>query len=63
LQETLYWSKMSSAYNDHFFVVNPFPGDTTTNMNDFIKPLARRIPNKVILHVGTNERFVAQSSC
>ena len=46
---------MSSADNDHFFVVKPFPGATATDMNDYIKPLVRKTPHKVILHVGTND--------
>ena len=34
--------------------VYSFPGCTTEDMHDFIKPLLRKNPNKIILHVGTN---------
>ena len=32
-----------------------FPGATVEDMEDFIKPITRKSPNKVILHVGTND--------
>ena len=31
-----------------------FPGCTTQDMKDHIKPLLRRNPDKMIIHVGTN---------
>ena len=31
-----------------------FPGSTTQGMNDRIKPLLRRNPDQIIIHVGTN---------
>ena len=31
-----------------------FPGCTTQGMNDRIKPLLRRNPDQIIIHVGTN---------
>ena len=47
-------AKMSSIDTDNFFVVKPFPGATVEDMNDFINPLIRKKPDKMILHVGTN---------
>lgn len=34
--------------------VHSFPGATTEDMGDFIKPLLRQKPSKIFLHVGTN---------
>ena len=34
--------------------VYSFSGADTTDMNDFIKPLLKRRPDEVILHIGTN---------
>ena len=34
--------------------VSSFPGCTTEDMHDFIKPLLRKNPDDIILHVGTN---------
>ena len=34
--------------------VTSFPGCTTLDMDDYIKPILRRKPDKLILHVGTN---------
>ena len=31
-----------------------FPGATTLDMTDHIKPIQRKRPDKLILHVGTN---------
>ena len=35
-------------------VVKPFPGASLSDMEDFVKPLVRKMPDKLILHVGTN---------
>lgn len=48
-------AKMSSVDTDNFFVVKPFPGATVQDMNDFINPLIRKKPDKMILHIGTND--------
>ena len=40
---------------NHFYVVKSFSGATLKGMKDFIKPLTRRKPDKLILHVGTND--------
>ena len=35
-------------------VVKPFPSATTEDMEDFIKPILRKDPENIIIHVGTN---------
>ena len=47
--------KMSADDTNHHFIVKPFPGATVSDMEDFVKPLTRRTPDKMILHVGTND--------
>ena len=42
---------MSKDDVGHHYVV----GATVEDMEDFIKPITRKSPNKVILHVGTND--------
>ena len=34
--------------------VSSFPGSTTHDMVDYIKPILRKEPSKLVLHVGTN---------
>ena len=34
--------------------VSAFPGSTTLDMTDYIKPILRKKPDKLIIHVGTN---------
>ena len=34
--------------------VRSFPGATTHDMKDYIKPLLKKKPDNVILHIGTN---------
>ena len=36
-------------------VVKSFPGATTEDMEDFIKPILRKEPDNIIIHVGTND--------
>ena len=31
-----------------------FPGSTTEDMTEFVKPLLKKIPSHFIIHVGTN---------
>ena len=38
-------------------IVRCFPGATSDDMKDFVKPLAKKKPDKMILHVGTNDIF------
>ena len=35
--------------------VRPFSGARVTDMNDYLKPLLKKHPSKIILHVGTND--------
>lgn len=46
---------MSKDDPTHYYVVKAFSGATVTDMEDFIKPIIRKSPNKVIVHVGTND--------
>ena len=36
-------------------VVKPFPGATTEDMEDYIKPILTKDPENIIIHVGTND--------
>ena len=36
-------------------VVESFSGATTSDMEDYLKPILRKEPNKIILHAGTND--------
>ena len=47
--------KMSADDSDHYYIVKPFPGATVSDMEDFVQPLTRRSPDKMILHVRTND--------
>ncbi|XP_028419222.1 uncharacterized protein LOC114544950 [Dendronephthya gigantea] len=47
--------KMNAEDPNHYFIVKLFPGATVTDMEDFVKPLTRRTPDKMILQVGTND--------
>ena len=40
---------------DHKTVVRNFPGATSKDMCTYIKPLVEKKPNKMIIHVGTND--------
>ena len=40
---------------NHTVKVRPHPGATTEDLVDHIKPVARRKPNMVILHIGSND--------
>ncbi|CAB4024048.1 Furin [Paramuricea clavata] len=46
---------MSKSDADHLYVVKSFSGATISDMEDFIKPTTRKSPDKIILHVGTND--------
>ena len=58
---------MSKLDADHFYVVKSFPRATVSDMEDYIKPICRKSPEKIILHVGTNDlknsspKFIADS--
>ena len=36
-------------------VVKPFPVATTEDMEDIVKPILRKDPENIIIHVGTND--------
>ena len=55
LVKNIIGAKMSERDQSHHYVVKPFPGATISDMEDFVKPLVRRSPAKLILHVGTND--------
>jgi len=42
--------------------VSSFPGCTTSDMADHTRPLVRRRPDSIIIHVGTNSLRSATSS-
>ena len=46
---------MSGKDTDHFYCAKSFPGATISDMEDYVKPLTRKSPQKMILHVGTND--------
>jgi lysophospholipase L1-like esterase len=45
--------RLSNASNH--VVVKSFSGATTSDMEDFLRPVLRKEPNKIILHIGTND--------
>ena len=55
---SIVWNVPSRSLNqllkEYFSVVKSFPGATTQNTNDCIKPTIARKPDMVILHIGTN---------
>jgi lysophospholipase L1-like esterase len=48
-------ASMSKTDPNHYYVVKAFPGANLSDMEDFIKPITRKSPEKIILHVGTND--------
>ena len=42
--------------------VKHFSGATTNCMEDYIKPSLRKDPNRIILHVGTNDLILDSTS-
>lgn len=40
---------------NHRVKVNAFPGTTIEDMADYIKPILRKKPEELVLHVGTND--------
>ena len=42
------------AKRDRKVKVKIFPGATIDDMHDYIKPLLKKCPDNIILHVGTN---------
>ena len=46
---------MAGAFLSKKVVVKSFPGATTEDMEHFFKPILRKKPDNVVLHVGTND--------
>ena len=44
---------LSSKY--HRTTVRNFPGSTSSDLLDYVKPLCRKKPHQIILHIGTND--------
>ena len=42
-------------------VVKSFSGATTSDMEDYLKPIIRKCPESLILHVGTNDLLSIQT--
>ena len=45
----------NQSLKECFSVIKPFPGWTTQDMKDYIKPKIARKPDIVILHTGIND--------
>ena len=48
-------NKKGLSKKRHIVKVRSHPGATSEDLVDHIKPVARRKPDMVILHVGTND--------
>ena len=46
---------LNQSLKEYFSVVKSFPGATTQDMKDYIKPTIARKPDMVILHTGRND--------
>jgi lysophospholipase L1-like esterase len=51
--QNLHGWRLSNSENH--VVVKSFSGATVNDMEDYLKPVLRKEPNKIILHVGTND--------
>ena len=48
------WS-LSQAIETNKVVVKSFPGASCEDMEDYLKPVVRKEPEHIIIHVGTND--------
>ena len=55
LVKNIFGTTMGKQDPRHYYVVKGFPGATVSDMEDYVKPITRKSPDKVILHVGTND--------
>ena len=55
LVKNIFGSTIGKQDPRHYYVVKGFPGATVSDMEDYVKPITRKSPDKVILHVGTND--------
>ena len=46
---------LNQSLKEYFSVVKSFPGATTQDMKDYVKPTIARKPDLIILHTGTND--------
>ena len=46
---------LNQSLKEYFSIVKSFPGATTQDMKDYIKPAIARKPGMVILHTGTHD--------
>ena len=53
---------LNQSLKEYFGVVKSFPGATTQDMKDNIKPTMTRKPDMVILHTQTNDLKINQNS-
>ena len=53
---------LNQSLKEYFRIVKPFPGPTTQDMKDYIKPTIARNQDMVILHTGTNDLKSNQNS-
>ena len=42
------------SYKNNRVIINDFPGSTVDDLKDHIKPIVRREPDRIIIHIGTN---------
>ena len=46
---------LNNSVNECFSIIKSFPGATTTDMRDYIKPSMAQKPDMIVLHTGTND--------
>ena len=51
---------LNQSLKEYFSAVKSFPGATTQDVKDYIKPTIARKPDMVILHTGTNNLKVTK---
>ena len=54
IQHVRGWS-LSQATDSNKVVVKSFPGATCEDMEDYLKPVLRKEPEHIIIHIGTND--------
>lgn len=62
LKDVKGWQLSKSAKESEMIIVKPFPGATSSDMTNYIIPTVQRKPNRIILHVGTNDLKSKKSS-
>ena len=55
LVKNIFGTTMGKQDPRHCYVVKGFPGATVSDMEDYVKPITCKSPDKIILHVGTND--------